>query len=1115
MEKVTTATPPRSPAKERRRITTTDLREEIAAATTALKEQKWVKMLADKVARRERGKSDVSEMEEDVEDKMNASPRNGEEGKAPLSPSKLAGSTLVPTSADEVIDMLDPRFFTESFDGVAYALENLPTTREEIDEYLQTEISAVEAAKDIVVSRLAEDVRSNQDAFIQGMKLVQDVDLDLVRAQIHVKNGRRLLVTSKNDLIRSSLEIVKIKRNRDRVESIIELGSQILRFFEEEERMNEALQNHSFTTAVDISLALRTELASPELQDVAILKKIMRRVRHFLPELRTQFDKSLRKVAQEFDPVRYRELLQAYITLADHAENLGFEFTAVDLNDVLSNIPEIIVRCIHDLSRQYLADLLAPRPSPRKPKAANSTSGVRPARSSISTTSTATQTMESVRQAYERLTELMHTYYMIVQWHRDPFNPHNDDMTYLHRCGIDDDDDDDDEDDEDEEYERHDHDENRQINADGTPAVSPRASQSGDTQRKGSTTLMSPRRRRNTSVSSEQGSRNGRSPYSQILCETGMTLLRYRKIVWENMQQNVLEALERLDTASGMKFEHIVTLSQATTVFIDVGEEFTGTPSTMLRSILRLKCEQYITSFHEDNLELLRMLADTENWQRILNTTSTVRSTDDMIRLVENRSGYNLLSSSPATMGKNCDQELGNPAIHERSVFPSFSNKGNPFSSMNVAQWLSSKLQSKDQDGGGDNNGVDLSEQENPAKDDLSPETPEADQLDIDDIDEFILTSSSLSGFVRLCGVYLKMMNQLPQSSWDIFLLLIKLLEFNLYVVFTSFTTSEQAMRLFQSQLPDTAEWLTLRSCISRIAREYNSGEIIVQTTIVPVASTKIKSTPGTSGKEGDVTLRRLTRLPSVLELPRGEETHLHAFTEQSVAAAAIVSQTSLLQALKPLVASFLASRYHCLMDEAYEQSIRSAQELQSFVYASAAISALDPGSVITSIHQVQWDIPYLSERHNEYVVSIVRRCGEIWGELQVFNDGVIPIDARDGMWGSLVQVAMDAMLGGFSSVPKCTPQGRALMSMDIIALQNGLDLINHVSRQRVRRGHEHVQRYIKAFYFDQDDLIEWIRQHKDAYTKVQIANLIRYGVGMTMPKKDLRALVLRIDALL
>ncbi|KAJ0399035.1 hypothetical protein P43SY_006906 [Pythium insidiosum] len=305
---------------QRRRTANAALREELAAATAAIKDQRWIKMLAEKVGRRE----DVADDHGSGSDGHCDDESRGEHEDASLHPSAvvhLAPSVLVPQTAEDIVSTLDPRFFTESFDATAFMLANLPSTRQEVDHFLQTEISAVDVAKDLVIARLADDVRANQDAFIQGMKQVQDVDLDL----------------------------------------IIDLGSRILQFFDEEERMNDALQQHAFTKAVEICLSLRKDMSADDLQDVSILKKLQHRVRNFLPELRHQFDKSLRKVAGEFDPRAYRELLQAYIALAEHSESLGFEFSASSLHEVLSKIPEVVVRCIDDLTRQFIADLFGER----------------------------------------------------------------------------------------------------------------------------------------------------------------------------------------------------------------------------------------------------------------------------------------------------------------------------------------------------------------------------------------------------------------------------------------------------------------------------------------------------------------------------------------------------------------------------------------------------------------------------------------------------------------------------------------------------------------------------------------------------------------------------------
>uniref|UniRef100_M4B6M6 Vacuolar protein sorting-associated protein 54 N-terminal domain-containing protein n=1 Tax=Hyaloperonospora arabidopsidis (strain Emoy2) TaxID=559515 RepID=M4B6M6_HYAAE len=147
--------------------------------------------------------------------KRNKSPRSAEVGNSSsdtdttlLSPESLptqrtarAMSVLVPQKDEEVLEALDARFFTENFDPVAYTLENLPESKSELYAFMRTEISAVDVAKDIVLAKLQDNVRANYNSLIQGMKVVQEVDLDLVRAHIHVKNGRRLLATAKSDLI--------------------------------------------------------------------------------------------------------------------------------------------------------------------------------------------------------------------------------------------------------------------------------------------------------------------------------------------------------------------------------------------------------------------------------------------------------------------------------------------------------------------------------------------------------------------------------------------------------------------------------------------------------------------------------------------------------------------------------------------------------------------------------------------------------------------------------------------------------------------------------------------------------------------------------------------------
>uniref|UniRef100_H3H8D5 Vacuolar protein sorting-associated protein 54 N-terminal domain-containing protein n=1 Tax=Phytophthora ramorum TaxID=164328 RepID=H3H8D5_PHYRM len=183
-------------AKPKRSLDLRDMMDELPMLAS-LKDQKW-----------------MARLPRNLFPKLKKSPRNAGDSspttssEALLSPGFLptprsarAMSVLVPKTDEEVLDVLDARFFTKSFEPVAYMLDNIPESKDELNVFLRTEISAVDVAKDVILTKLQDDVRANYNSLIQGMKVVQEVDLDLVRAQIHVKNGRRLLATAKNDLV--------------------------------------------------------------------------------------------------------------------------------------------------------------------------------------------------------------------------------------------------------------------------------------------------------------------------------------------------------------------------------------------------------------------------------------------------------------------------------------------------------------------------------------------------------------------------------------------------------------------------------------------------------------------------------------------------------------------------------------------------------------------------------------------------------------------------------------------------------------------------------------------------------------------------------------------------
>lgn len=333
------------------------------------------------------------------------------------------------------------------------------------------------------------------------------------------------------------------------------------------------------------------------------------------------------------------------------------------------------------------------------------------------------------------------------------------------------------------------------------------------------------------------------------------------------------------------------------------------------------------------------------------------------------------------------------------------------------------------------------------------------------------------------------MMEHLPTIAWDILLMLNRIFEFYAYAVLTSFTDRDALLALLHSRGDDDGtdlwRWSGLKHNVCRIADDLLMGETYIQTSVALSPSVDAMKTSRTAPRatnssvtERTVTLRRITRVPMAVE--DASESSLFALAERCIAAEVVCTHVRLLKAIEATARSYLPERYHCLMDDMYARNAVLADELRSFTYRRLAIKLVDPPSLLRAIERVAWDIAYMREQPNEYVVVVVQKCGEAWGGLQILADGSIPVDARDEIWSAMVQTVMETLLRGFSTVPKCTPQGRALMSMDLLALQNGLDLINHVSATAVPRGREYVNNYIKAFYYtDAADVLTWIKANK------------------------------------
>jgi len=139
------------------------------------------------------------------------------------------------------------------------------------------------------------------------------------------------------------------------------------------------------------------------------------------------------------------------------------------------------------------------------------------------------------------------------------------------------------------------------------------------------------------------------------------------------------------------------------------------------------------------------------------------------------------------------------------------------------------------------------------------------------------------------------------------------------------------------------------------------------------------------------------------------------------------------------------------------------------------------------------WENHSMQEQSNAYVDNLCERSAFLWGYMS--SSMRLPSPVLQYTWNHLVRSAFMVLLEGFSKVPKCSTEGRSLMSMDLATLFHGFtpetvqaeiedDYSNvgpppRACREEMMR---YVDTFIKVFYFPDEDIINWIKDNSRNY---------------------------------
>uniref|UniRef100_A0A9J8B1N6 VPS50 subunit of EARP/GARPII complex n=1 Tax=Cyprinus carpio carpio TaxID=630221 RepID=A0A9J8B1N6_CYPCA len=566
--------------------------------------------------------------------------------------------------------------------------------------------------------------------------------------------------------------------------------------------------------------------------------------------------------------------------------------------------------------------------------------------------------------------------------------------------------------------------------------------------------------------------------------------------IWQDVQLKVKAYLLGTDV-SNFKYDDFIVVLDVISRLMQVGEEFCGSKSEVLQESIRRQSVNYFKNYHRTRLEELRMFLENETWE-----LCPVKYNFSIAQLHE----FKFMGQCRSPSVSPSRQPESTETV-ELSLFEQYLQGGNPFEMQidNKEEETEDVLAS---------NGYESDELEKSVYQDYDSDSDVPEELKQDYVDEQtgdapvksvsretlrsrkrsdynlnranapILTNTTLN-VIRLVGKYMQMMNILKPIAFDVIHCVSQLFDYYLYAVYTFFGRNDMyessGLGLISSRL---------RTTLSRIQ------ESLIDVNAGPHASPE----------------ERKEKVPSPhlsqLVVLTASDT-LYGLAERVVATESLVFLAEQFEFLHLHLDTMMPSAKKPFLQQFYSQTVSTASELRKPIYWIVAAKAIDYEQMLLLMAGVKWDIKEIMSQHNIYVDVLLK-------EFEKFNQRLgdvskivrIPLPVSNVLWEHCIRLANRTLVEGYANVKKCSNEGRALMQLDF---QQFLMKLEKLTDLRPIPDKEFVETYIKAYYLTENDMEQFIKNHRE-YSMKQLTNLVNVCLGSHINKKARQKLLAAID---
>uniref|UniRef100_A0A8C2G4P3 VPS50 EARP/GARPII complex subunit n=1 Tax=Cyprinus carpio TaxID=7962 RepID=A0A8C2G4P3_CYPCA len=596
--------------------------------------------------------------------------------------------------------------------------------------------------------------------------------------------------------------------------------------------------------------------------------------------------------------------------------------------------------------------------------------------------------------------------------------------------------------------------------------------------------------------------------------------------IWQDVQLKVKAYLLGTDV-SNFKYDDFIVVLDVISRLMQVGEEFCGSKSEVLQESIRRQSVNYFKNYHRTRLEELRMFLENETWE-----LCPVKYNFSIAQLHEFKFMGQCRSPSVSPTRQPESTEMV-----ELSLFEQYLQGGNPFEMQidNKEEETEDVLAS---------NGYESDELEKSVYQDYDSDSDVPEELKQDYVDEQtgdapvksvsretlrsrkrsdynlnranapILTNTTLN-VIRLVGKYMQMMNILKPIAFDVIHCVSQLFDYYLYAVYTFFGRND--MHFQSASLPSQGSQLGASRQVVPIYWYESSGLGLIssrlrttlsriQESLIDVEAGGENAGPHASPEE------RKEKVPSPhlsqLVVLTASDT-LYGLAERVVATESLVFLAEQFEFLHLHLDTMMPSAKKPFLQQFYSQTVSTASELRKPIYWIVAAKAIDYEQMLLLMAGVKWDIKEIMSQHNIYVDVLLK-------EFEKFNQRLgdvskivrIPLPVSNVLWEHCIRLANRTLVEGYANVKKCSNEGRALMQLDF---QQFLMKLEKLTDLRPIPDKEFVETYIKAYYLTENDMEQFIKNHRE-YSMKQLTNLVNVCLGSHINKKARQKLLAAID---